>query len=283
MIDELLSDPAFLESLIGQEVNLEEREEDGPRGSVGNGTVPSGGQSDLARAGEGNPAPKSSEYASATMQVVGELQDSVKGILAKVSAAFESAGAQNNIYAGREPLNRAVVYAANGVSGRLVTPFGVRPFLFFLSFQSTLVAPKYLSERIPASDHSCSRELGNLKNAFEADRKTLLAALVGQVSTWPTALKWIPKLSRQWWTTRLSRQLQERASCFWQPAMQQGVWGRVVHEMRSRSTSVAVLSSSSRYFLWDATQIHRLNGSMWVINYWYFPIADTKRTTVQLC
>ncbi len=106
VIDELLSDPAFLESLLEHEVHIEEREADDPRGSVGNSTVPGSSQSDLARAGDVNPAPKSSEYASATMQVVEELQDSVKGILAKVSAAFESAGRCANILAGREPLSQ---------------------------------------------------------------------------------------------------------------------------------------------------------------------------------
>lgn len=99
MIDELLSDPAFLDSLLEQGVQVEEREEDGPPGCVGNSTVPSSSsnQSGLAVAGKVKPAPQlSSEYESATMQVVEGLQDSVKGILAKVSAAFESAGEWGN-------------------------------------------------------------------------------------------------------------------------------------------------------------------------------------------
>lgn len=92
VIDELLSDPAFLESLLEEGVEFEQIEDD-VAGIVGNNTITSSSSGALATAGEVTSAPKSSGYESVTMQVVEELQDSVKGILAKVSAAFESAGA----------------------------------------------------------------------------------------------------------------------------------------------------------------------------------------------
>lgn len=92
VIDELLRDPAFLESLLEQGVGLEESGEGGKAKVVGNDTVASSGRNALSVAGEGAPTPISSVYESVTMQVVEGLQDSVKGLLAKVSAAFESAG-----------------------------------------------------------------------------------------------------------------------------------------------------------------------------------------------
>lgn len=91
VIDELLSDPAFLESLVEQGVQLEESGDDGEARIVGNNTVASN-KTALSIAGEESPTPKSSVYESVTMQVVEDLQDSVRGVLAKVSAAFESAG-----------------------------------------------------------------------------------------------------------------------------------------------------------------------------------------------
>lgn len=92
VIDELLSDPAFLESLLEKGVELGQGDDDSVGGMEGNSTIASSSRSVLAPAGEVTSAPKSSGYESVTMQVVEELQDSVKGILAKVSAAFESAG-----------------------------------------------------------------------------------------------------------------------------------------------------------------------------------------------
>lgn len=93
VIDELLSDPAFLGSLVEQGVQLEESGDDGGARMVGNNTIASSSSNALLSvAGEGTPTPKSSDYESVTMQVVEGLQDSVKGVLAKVSAAFESAG-----------------------------------------------------------------------------------------------------------------------------------------------------------------------------------------------
>lgn len=85
-----MSDPAFLESLVEQGVQLEDTCDDGEARIVGNNTV--AGSSALSIAGEENPTPTSSVYESVTMQVVEGVQDSVKGILAKVSAALESAG-----------------------------------------------------------------------------------------------------------------------------------------------------------------------------------------------
>lgn len=92
VIDELLSDPAFLESLLEEGVELGQSDGDSVDGMVGNSTIASSSRGALAPAGDVTSAPKSSGYESVTMQVVEELQDSVKGILAKVSAAFESAG-----------------------------------------------------------------------------------------------------------------------------------------------------------------------------------------------
>ena len=92
VIDELLSDPAFLESLLEEGVELGQGDDDSVGGMEGNSTIASSSRSVLAPTGEVTSAPKSSGYESVTMQVVEELQDSVKGILAKVSAAFESAG-----------------------------------------------------------------------------------------------------------------------------------------------------------------------------------------------
>lgn len=92
VIDELLSDPAFLESLLAEGIELGQSDDDSRTGEVGNSTIASGSSGALAPAGEVTSAPKSSGYESVTMQVVEELQDSVKGIVAKVSAAFESAG-----------------------------------------------------------------------------------------------------------------------------------------------------------------------------------------------
>lgn len=92
VIDELLSDPDFLESLLEDGVELEKSDYDSVAGMVRNSTIASNSGGVLAPAGEVTSAPKSSEYESVTMQIVEELQDSVKGVLAKVSAAFESAG-----------------------------------------------------------------------------------------------------------------------------------------------------------------------------------------------
>ncbi|CAM9124065.1 unnamed protein product [Ectocarpus fasciculatus] len=95
VIDELLRDPTFLDSILEQEVRLgDEGAGEGGGGTAANNTVSVGNNSStraLAKAGE-TPSSYSSEYDSVTMQVVEELQLSVKGILAKVSAAFESAG-----------------------------------------------------------------------------------------------------------------------------------------------------------------------------------------------
>lgn len=90
VIDELLSDPAFLESLVEQGIQLEDTCDDGEARIVGNNTVAS--STKALSTGKENPTPKSSVYESVTMQVVEGVQDSVKGILAKVSAALESAG-----------------------------------------------------------------------------------------------------------------------------------------------------------------------------------------------
>lgn len=97
VLDELLSDPRFVESLLEQGVKFgEEREEDNVDGGVPNSTVvdhqPPTNSSGLAVAGARVPGGGSSLYESATMQVVEQLQDSVRGLLAKVSAAIESAG-----------------------------------------------------------------------------------------------------------------------------------------------------------------------------------------------
>lgn len=92
VIDELLSDPAFLESLLEEGVELEQSDDDSRPGMVGNSSNASSSRSALAFAGEATSTPKPGGYESVTMQAVEELQGSVNGILAKVSAAFESAG-----------------------------------------------------------------------------------------------------------------------------------------------------------------------------------------------
>lgn len=94
VIDELLRDPAFLDSILEQEVRLGgEGADEGGGVMAANSTVSVGSRSTSALAQGGEiPSWYSSDYDSVTMQVVEELQLSVKGILAKVSAAFESAG-----------------------------------------------------------------------------------------------------------------------------------------------------------------------------------------------
>lgn len=94
VIDELLSDAAFLESLMEQDVQLgQENAEDGGAGIIGNNTgIGSSPGSALGLIGEASSSPYASAYESVTMKAVEEVQLSVKGILAKVSAAFESAG-----------------------------------------------------------------------------------------------------------------------------------------------------------------------------------------------
>lgn len=94
VIDELLSDAAFLESLMEQEVQLEgEAADDGQAGVIGNNTgTDSSSGSALGLVGEAPSSRYASVYESATMQAVEGVQLSVKGIVAKLSAAFESAG-----------------------------------------------------------------------------------------------------------------------------------------------------------------------------------------------
>lgn len=108
VLNELLGDPTFMESL--RERGLEEAEsisyttasiEEGverERGGSGETDVMTEsmevGKGSLVVAEKGGK--RKSEYESATMQVVEELQDSVKGLIAKLTAAIESAGEQNS-------------------------------------------------------------------------------------------------------------------------------------------------------------------------------------------
>lgn len=102
VLDELLGDPTFMESLVQQGIKFEKDDEGGAIGGLGeevggvnNTSVDKPTKSTtsgLAKAGEWFPRERNSSYESATMKVVEELQDSVRGILAKMSAAIESAG-----------------------------------------------------------------------------------------------------------------------------------------------------------------------------------------------
>lgn len=108
VLNELLGDPTFMESL--RERRLEEAESisyttENTEGRVGGERRGSGetdvvtesmkaGKRSLAVAEKGGG--RKSEYESATMQVVEELQDSVKGLIAKLTAAIESAGEQSS-------------------------------------------------------------------------------------------------------------------------------------------------------------------------------------------
>lgn len=95
VLDELLKDPRFLESLVEQRVQLEgDGGDDDEYEGAKNITDVEDKQSTkrgLAVGGE-MARGKRSVYESVTMQVVEELQDSARGFLAKISAAFESAG-----------------------------------------------------------------------------------------------------------------------------------------------------------------------------------------------
>lgn len=100
VIDELLSDPTFMESLLQQGIKFDKGDEEddaidglgGEGGAVNNTAVGKPTRGGLAKAGEWFPRERNSSYESATMKVVEELQDSVRGLLAKMSAAIESAG-----------------------------------------------------------------------------------------------------------------------------------------------------------------------------------------------
>lgn len=89
-----------MESLLQQGIKFEKGDEEGGEidglggesGAVNNTAVDKPARGGLARAGEWFPRERNSSYESATMKVVEELQDSVRGLLAKMSAAIESAG-----------------------------------------------------------------------------------------------------------------------------------------------------------------------------------------------
>lgn len=97
VLDDLLGDPLFLESLREQGVPLQisdavrcdtggsdEGVREGPDESLEGGE-----RSIIASSGGGR---RASEYESATMQIVEELQESLRGVVAQVAAAIETAG-----------------------------------------------------------------------------------------------------------------------------------------------------------------------------------------------
>lgn len=95
VLDELLNDPSFMESLVEQGIQFNQGGGDGDDDfAIGNSSIvgkpPT--KAGLAVAGRNATSGGGSFYESVTMQVVEELQDSVRGLFAKVSAAFESAG-----------------------------------------------------------------------------------------------------------------------------------------------------------------------------------------------
>lgn len=95
VLDELLKDPQFLESLVEQRMQLEGDggDDDGYEGAK-NITAVLNKQSTKRGLAVGGEMAKGrrSVYESVTMQVVEELQDSARGFFAKISAAIESAG-----------------------------------------------------------------------------------------------------------------------------------------------------------------------------------------------
>lgn len=102
VLDELLGDEQFLESLLEQGVEIEGSDDAGGpemKGGIENPHAteePSEAGSRLVIAGERHRSAsdrQNSVYESATMQMVEELQETVRGLLAKVSAVIESAGA----------------------------------------------------------------------------------------------------------------------------------------------------------------------------------------------
>lgn len=99
VLNEILSDPSFMKSLEARGVQPEDGENfDGEKRP--SRTMPVNQQSPTsgALASVGMVAPNASYrnstsgFESATMQVVEKLQDSLRGVLAKVSATLESAG-----------------------------------------------------------------------------------------------------------------------------------------------------------------------------------------------
>ena len=102
VLDELLKDPRLLESLVEQRVQLEggAGDDDGYEGARNITDVENkqSAERGLAVGGEMARGGKRSVYESITMQVVEELQESARGFFAKISAAFESAGATGLLF-----------------------------------------------------------------------------------------------------------------------------------------------------------------------------------------
>lgn len=99
VLNELLSDPSFMKSLEARGVQLEDSESfDGEKLQSSTMAVNQQSPTYGALASVGMVVPNasyrnsSSGFESATMQVVEKLQDSLRGVLAKVSATLESAG-----------------------------------------------------------------------------------------------------------------------------------------------------------------------------------------------
>lgn len=99
VLNELLADPAFMKSLREQGLEGIDAISDTTAGIEGEGgedgtevmsKSPEAGSGSLAVVERGSR--RKSEYESATMQVVEELQESVRGLVAKLTAAIESAG-----------------------------------------------------------------------------------------------------------------------------------------------------------------------------------------------
>lgn len=99
VLNELLSDPAFIESL--REQGLEGTDAIGDTTAGTEGESGEDGTEVTSKSAEplsgslavaGKRSERISEYESATMQVVEELQESVRGLMAKLTATVESAG-----------------------------------------------------------------------------------------------------------------------------------------------------------------------------------------------
>ncbi|CAM9994999.1 unnamed protein product [Ectocarpus sp. 6 AP-2014] len=191
VIDELLRDPAFLDSILEQEVRLGgEGADEGGGGMAANSTVSVGNSSSraLAKAGE-IPSWYSSDYDSVTMQVVEELQLSVKGILAKFSAAFESAGiyvanrARIDSKAVKAVVDYASKQAAAGTGKLLLAASGAAsPALLLMGVNTTETqaalnnSVQLLSMGIVPDSISLSPKLLTSLKDFDDDDKRLDAA-----------------------------------------------------------------------------------------------------------
>ncbi|CAM9754379.1 unnamed protein product [Choristocarpus tenellus] len=125
VLDELLSDPAFRESLQKQDIKVadvgDSGEEEKPRNTTAQaeGLKSKGGLTVPGWPGFGV---GSSTYESVTMQAVEGLQNSVRGLMARVSATIESAGI---FFANRAQVDtKVLLQAAEYTTKRATTDTG---------------------------------------------------------------------------------------------------------------------------------------------------------------